>query len=563
MISIHNIRTVARYEARTLRRSWLFKLFSIGTLLILTIMNIGLFSPLGREDWLLLAIPSSIPLINLYILNIAQSLIIIFLASDFLKRDKKLDTNEVLYTRPMSNMEYVFGKSLGILRLFLGVNILILIISLIINIISQQASIDIASYFQYLFIISIPTLIFSLGFAYILMSLIRNQAITFLLLLGIAALNIFYLYNRLGSFLDYMLFGFPVFKSGITGFSNPDIILAQRLMFTSLGMVFIFATILMFKRLPQSRTHRLISTASLLIFLAVSAYSAYYFLDKHFNNQKLKNTVIETNRKYEESDFLKVTDADIVLKYKNRQINAEASLTCMNGQDKATGTALFSLNPGLRVEEIRIKGTAASYTVDGHIILVKLQEELPPGSSVSIDFIYKGSIEEAYSYPWHTEDIKESSYAIGPARIDKKQAILKDDFLLLTPENNWYPVAGLNYYPSTPARILIDFTTYTLKVDRGNGLVAISQGARHSDSDYWYFINENPLTGISIIEGDYVSDTISVDSIDFIAHYYRGHDYFRDDLNELGDTIGNLISGVITELETNFSAEYPLRGSVW
>ncbi|MFO7754467.1 MAG: hypothetical protein R6V34_00635 [Bacteroidales bacterium] len=559
MISIHNISTVARYEAKTLRRSWLFRLFSIGSLIILTIMNIGIFSPVGSEEWQFLAIPSSMPLVSLYILNIAQSLIIIFLASDFLKRDKKLDTNEVLYTRPMSNMEYVFGKSLGILRLFLGVNILILLITLIINIISQQASIDAAAYFQYLFIISIPTLIFSLGFAYILMSLIRNQAITFLLLLGIAALNMFYLFNRLGSFFDYMLFGLPVFKSGITGFSNPDIILAQRLMYTSLGMAFIFVSILMFKRLPQSKTHRLISGASLLLFLVVSAYSAYYFLDKHYHDRELKNTVIETNRKYEDSEFLKVTDTDIVLKYNNSLLKAEASLTCMNGQDKNVNTALFSLNPGLKVEEIMIKGAPASYTIDGHIILIELQEELLPGSSVSIDFKYAGSIEEAYSYPWHTEDIKDNGYAIGPARIDKKQAILKDDFLLLTPENHWYPVAGLNYYPSTPAKILVDFTTYTLKVDRGNGLVAISQGARHSDNDYWYFTNENPVTGISIIEGHYVSDTISVDSIDFIAHYYKGHDYFRDDLSELGDTIGNLISGVITELETNFSAEYPFK----
>ncbi|MDT8401779.1 MAG: hypothetical protein RQ743_08795 [Bacteroidales bacterium] len=559
MISLHNIRTVARYEAKTLRRSWLFRLFSIGALLILTIMNIGVFSPVGEEDWSFLAIPSSLPLFNLYLINIAQALIVIFLASDFLKRDKKLDTNEVLYTRPMSNMEYIFGKSLGILRLFLGVNILILLICLIINIISKQASIDAAAYIEYLFIITIPTLIFSLGFAYILMSLIRNQAITFLLLLGLAALNMFYLYNRMNSFFDYMLFGFPVFKSSITGFSNLDLIIAQRIMYTSLGLVFIFATILIFKRLPQSRTHRIISSVSLVIFLAITAYTAYYFLDDYFKTQNLKKIISETNSKYENSDFLKVTGADIEIDYSNRFISAMATLGCINKTSGPLSEAPFSLNPGLRVRKIDVNGSPASFTDDGHIVIVDLGESLEPDSSVSIGFTYEGMIEEAYCYPWHTEDIKEDPFTIGPVGLEKRQAVQKDNFLLLTPETHWYPVAGLNFYPGNPARILIDFTDYTLKVTRNNDLVAVSQGERSYDSDYWYFKNEVPLTGISLIEGRYVSDTITVDSTSFIAHYYKEHDYFRNDLNELGDTLANLISGIMTELETNFSTDYPFN----
>ncbi|HDZ41227.1 MAG TPA: hypothetical protein ENH59_06070 [Bacteroidetes bacterium] len=559
MISIHNIRTVAHYEAKTLRRSWLFRLFSFGALFILSIMNIGIFSPVGDEDWSFLAIPSSLPLFNLYIINIAQALIVIFLASDFLKRDKKLDTNEVLYTRPMSNMEYIFGKSLGILRLFLGVNILILIICLIINIISKQASIDAAAYIEYIFIITIPTLIFSLGFAYILMSIIRNQAITFLLLLGLAALDMFYLYNRMNSFFDYMLFGFPVFKSNITGFSNLDLILAQRIMYTALGLVFIFATILIFKRLPQSRTHRIISSVSLIIFLAITAFTAYYFLDDYYRTQNLKTSITETNRKYESSDFLKVTEADIEIDYSKRSITALATLNCVNNTGRPLSESPFSLNPGLAVRKIDVNGSPASFTGDGHIIIVDLGKALEPDSSLSISFTYEGLVEEAYCYPWHTEDIKKDPFTIGPVRVEKRQAIQKDNFLLLTPETHWYPVAGLNFYPGNPARILIDFTYYTLKVARNNKLVAVSQGVRSSDNDYWYFKNEVPLTGISLIEGNYISDTITVDSTGFIAHYYRGHDYFRKDLNELSDTLGNLISGIMTELETNFSTEYPFN----
>ena len=221
MTLLHNIRTVARYEATTLRRSWFFRLFSIGALFIFTFLNIGFFSPVGDESWDLVSIPSSVPLLNLYLLNIAQSIVVIFLAADFLKRDKKVDTNEVLYTRSMSNFEYVMGKTCGILRLFLGLDIIILLIGLVINIISKSMTIDWMSYLYYLLIICVPTILFSLGLAFMMMSLIRNQAITFLILLGIAALDMFWLWYRFGSIFDYMAFGLPVFKSGIIGFRQP------------------------------------------------------------------------------------------------------------------------------------------------------------------------------------------------------------------------------------------------------------------------------------------------------------------------------------------------------
>ena len=88
MTFLNNIRTVARYEAKTLRRSWFFKLFSISALVIFTFLNIGLFSPIGDESWNMVSIPSSVPLINLFLLNIGQAIVVIFLAADFLKRDK-------------------------------------------------------------------------------------------------------------------------------------------------------------------------------------------------------------------------------------------------------------------------------------------------------------------------------------------------------------------------------------------------------------------------------------------------------------------------------------------
>ena len=74
------------------------------------------------------------------------------------------------------------------------------------------------------------------------------------------------------------------------------------------------------------------------------------------------------------------------------------------------------------------------------------------------------------------DNIKKLPTGSHVMNVNKRQAFLDEKYVLLTPETHWYPVAALNYYPSNPARIKIDFTKYTLQVKREEGLTAVSQG---------------------------------------------------------------------------------------
>lgn len=560
MALFHNIRTVAKYEATILRRSWFFRLFSIGAIVIMTFMNIGIFSPIGDEDWELSSIPSSLPLLNLYILNIGQAIVVIFLAADFLKRDKKIDTNEVLYTRSMSNFEYVMGKTTGILRLFLGLDIIILLIGLLINIISKSMTIDLPSYLYYLLIICVPTLIFSLGLAFMLMSVIRNQAITFLLLLGIAALNMFWLYYRFGSLFDYMAFGLPAFKSGITGYDNLSRILNQRLIWFFFGMSLVLATVLLFRRLPQSKPHTTISAVLMIIFLAGTFITAYNTWSLYRRDIIEKRNVIDTNREYENSNFVSLKNASIDFLHNMDRFEAAAKLEFVNNNHDALDKYLFSLNPYLKVTGVTSKGMDMVYKTKNHIIEVEPDSPLAPGESDTINISYSGSIDESFCYPDYSDNIKETPYRISNMlNVNKRQAFLTEDYVLLTPESHWYPVPALNYYPSNPARIKVDFTNYTLRVKTGSGLTPVSQGKMKEEDDWHIFTPESPLTGITLAIGDYRSDTLEVDSVKYITYYFPGHDYYKKDLSELRDTLGLLVSGIMRELETSFSTRYPFR----
>ena len=559
MAFLHNIRTVARYEAKTLRRSWFFKLFSIGALVIFTFLNIGLFSPIGDEAWDMVSISSSVPLVNLYLLNIGQAIVVIFLAADFLKRDKKVDTNEVLYTRSMSNFEYVTGKTWGILRLFLGLDVIILSVGLLMNIISRSMSVDIMPYLYYLLIISVPTIVFSLGLAFMLMSAIKNQAITFLVLLGFAALDMFWLYHRFGSIFDYMAFGFPVFKSGVVGFDNIGQILNQRLFYLFLGLTLVIITILLFKRLPQSKMHTTLSWVLMVIFLAGAGLCGFNTWSYYQNSINVKKLTIETNRKFENSNVVSVTDATIDFIHNGASFQATAFLKFVNDNNEALEQYIFSLNPALSVSGVTLNGKLIPYNRIYHILEIVPDKQLEPGKSDSLMVSYSGSINESFCYPNYEDNIKENSYRIAMLNVHKRQAFITPGYVLLTPESNWYPVTGLNYYPSNPARIKVDFSNYILRVKAEKGLTPVSQGKLGKENGDYVFRSESPLTGVTLSIGNYKSDTLKVDSVKYITFYFPGHDYYKKDLSELRDTLPLLVSGIMRELETSFSTKYPFK----
>ena len=118
MISLKNIATIARYESKVLWRNWFFRIFALAIITILVFFNIGVFSPVGNNRWFHRAISSGIPYANMVFLNLVQVAVLIFLASGIIKNNKKLDTNEVFYVRPLSNADLVLGKALALLILF-------------------------------------------------------------------------------------------------------------------------------------------------------------------------------------------------------------------------------------------------------------------------------------------------------------------------------------------------------------------------------------------------------------------------------------------------------------
>lgn len=558
MISFHNILSIAKYERKTLLRSWFFRIFSILSLFVLFGMNMGMvIQGGGPEGWAIRSIPSAIPYFNLLILNVAQAIIAVFLASDFLKRDKKLDTTEVIYMRSMTNGEYVIGKTWGNLQVFLVLNVMVVILALIFNLVAKGTVVSWESYAFYLLAISVPTLVFIMGLSFLLMSVIRNQAITFVLVLGYIGITLFLLQAKFYYIFDYMAFNIPMLSSDIVGLGNFHTILIHRGIYLSLGLGFIFATIFLLKRLPQSEATTWISLILSIVFVAGGGYLAYTHISKFRQTEKFRADVVELNNKYVGTKLPSTVSQSISITHKPESIEATSVMTLRNDTQEPIKQLVFSLNDGLNISGFKLNGNETSFLRDKHLVIVSDKVNLNPGEEIKAEFTYAGTIDEALCYLDIEDEVIQKKYGKFVINVDKRYAFITPGYLLLTSEANWYPKTGVTYSSSGVGWYQPQFINFSLDVKTSEGLKAISQGEINEVSaGHFTFENKHALTQLSLAIGNYKQKKVEGKNVEFGIWYLDGHDYFSKSFTEINDTLSNIISERFEDFKRTYKLNY-------
>lgn len=556
MSTFSNIKTIARYEIKILLRSWFFRIFSGLAFIFLFFYNLGVIG-LNNSPWFFRAIPASIPYVSILLLNVLQAVIAVFLASDFLKRDKKLDTTEVIYMRSMSNLDYVFGKTLGVLFVFLVLNAIISLMVLVFNLINTDIPVRLITYLYYPVFISLPTLVFIFGLAFLLMVLIRNQAITFILLLGYIALTLFYLGEKLDHLFDYMAFSVPFMYSDITRFGNISDILVHRGIYFMLGIAFVFTTILLLKRLSQSPLSRKVSLIVSVVSFAFAAFLGSKYISNINSGNQLRQEMIELDNQYVEEPRVWVTHCNIELSHEGNSIKSKTELALQNNTNQVVENYIFSLNPGLIVEDVSKDGKALKFERRQHLLIIP-EQKLDTSKTDKITITYSGTINEEACYLDINDTTRNQLNHVMMFNIDKRHAFLTSDYVLLTHEVLWYPEPGVTHSPDKPEYSSRDFTYFTLNVTTKSGLTAISQGkAETTAPGKFTFKTKKPIPQMALLIGKYQKRSIVVDSVQCNLVYFDDHDYFSETFNEISDTIPAIIQDAKEDFERKINRTYP------
>lgn len=558
-MNLHNIGVISRYEVKLLRRSWLFRIFAIlallGITLTILVEQTRVLNKFGYI-WLNIALSSQMPYLCIYFYNIIQSIIVIFLSGSFLKRDKKMDTAEVIYVRPMSNADYIIGKTWGVLRVFLSLNIVMLLITAFLNIFVNQSPFSVFPYIFYLLTISVPSLIFVLGLSFTLTCLLKNQAVTLIVMLGIIGITFFYLDNTLNGIFDFFGVNIPAIFSDAVGHPDIWLYLLQRTIFFLVGIGFINFTIALVKRLPH-RPWKVIVVYIVGVFFLLAGCSAGLLYALHYRHlDQVRDQYIATFNAYSSQGKVHILSDSITIEPRGRQLTAESALKIMNHQSVKLDTIIFYLNPSLKVTSIESNGSPLSYKQDHQVILVN--KSIAPKEELSLVIRYSGSIDENICYTdIEKETLLNEKNAKQFFNYGKRYAYLEDKYTLLTPECLWYPVSLPTVNPQSPYNIGKNFTDYTLTVVySGNGMV-LSQGKDTITDGKITFMNSTPLAGISLTIGDYEKKSVTADSTDFEVYYFRGHDFWTEKLSALTDTIPAILKEKKEDIERDNGRDYP------
>lgn len=555
MLFLKNIQSVSKYESKLLYRSWFFKVFATLTVVATIFTAIDTL----EESRYVESIPTLLGYSLMLTFNIGQAVVSIFLASEYLKRDKQLDTSEIFYVRPLSNAEYMLGKMWGTIRVFLLLNFLVMVVGVVCGYTKLGPAVDVGSFFGYFLLINLPTLVYIIGLSTMLMLIIKNQALTFVILLGYIGLTIYYIGDKYYYLFDYMCYNVPLMESTITGFADLPTLIIHRMLYLLAGLSFIFFSILMFRRLPNSHYSLLPwGGCAVAVFLG-TLYLGYLHINNYTERDSYRKNLIILNNKNVNNPKIVTDSCSIEVVQQGEKLFFETKIT---GRPLVESTQFtFTLNPGFTVTEALYAGIPLAVEREQHLIKITFPEEKSVEDTICFTLKYEGVIDERICYLDIPEELLVESGGMNKYKMGKRYAFQGADFTMLTPESYWYPRPGVCYSDESPDWQQNYFTNFSMRVTPNAGMTPVSQGQIKlgEDSSSTLFTLEYPLQSLSLLIGDYKSISVESDSTLYSVWYLEGHDYFRQNFDSLQDTLPQLIKEMRRDIEKEIELSYPFK----
>ncbi len=549
MLPLFRIWAVALYEMKSLARSTLFKVFL--TLIALPVLL--LFKTYSSDDLI-----SHTIIAILYLLSPFVTVFPLFLAADSLIRNRVAGISETLYARPQSNLEFLFGKALGVfLVIFTGIAALLCFLAILTGVF-QHTSFSLPGFLCIIPLMIAPTLATLIGTAFFFAALVRNKALT-VTVLSAGFLAVTFFTGSYGYGLsDYAALRFPLMYSDFTGFGDVPSILEHRGAWLLAGISLVFLSALVHRRIPNSGGERLTALLLTLVCLSGMAVLGNAYISGIRDAEELRISMNALSRKVATQPRVTVTDCRIDLRHEGRKIEAISVLRFTNRTGIPVDRYTFTLNPGLEALEISRAETRISFSRKLHLITVIPRAPLAPGDSDSLTIRYRGRIDQDACWA----DLPEREWGKAEHQIKgayPRFGFITPRFVLLTPECLWYPTSGAPYGSVFPKTILRDFTRFSLRVETAPKLTVISQGASAGEKPgVWKFSPETVLPQISICIGEYEKKAVTVDSVEYALYVKHGHDYYSRHFSLLRNTLPKIIHDQHREFyETYLGRSYP------
>ena len=132
---------------------------------------------------------------------------------------------------------------------------------------------------------------------------------------------------------------------------------------------------------------------------------------------------------------------NLKLEQQKKGFKAKADITAL--KPDSAQTAVFCINPGLSITDVKINGQTIPFKQEKQIILTDFNHIQSDNDTLKFTFEYNGSINANFCYldiPYEMR--QEKIQFAGNINIERIYHFQTPYYLLLTPENYWYPRPG-------------------------------------------------------------------------------------------------------------------------
>ena len=461
------------------------------------------------------------------------SLLLLF---DAAHRHERNRINEVLYTKPCSNLEVFVGRTIAVAGIIWAVVVLNIVIMQLIGSFSIFGW-NFAESLQWhsvinLILIDVPTnLIFWTSFLVLLGVILRTRVLV--VLVGGSAMFGWY----------WLVIRAPYSLLSLFSPSSNDTLFVSELLpkFMSVNVAYVRISYVLFAifflataALLQSRNDGMHSRKSNLAFLPVSfvigicifLLGARGVLDPIQETKQWK-TVHAEYPWDDDLDIQRISGSVTIDPDKSLDIDLVISLVRNSGE--STQPLVFTLNPGLKLQTIKVDGSTNEHSFDNGLLEIQTGNEVVIGTPFELTISAQGIPDPRFAYLDSAVDyVTDRDVPVRTAQLlGKDGSIFSSNYVALMPGSYWYPIPGpIN---TTYARTMngrdffeIDFEV-TLKPKRWS-LVASTAFTELPTTSNVYAVKSNiGVPEVGLFASLFERATIEVGGFDFTMFLHEKH----------------------------------------
>lgn len=546
---------IARAEMRSLRRLTRYWVFSVLAILVAfagymqyAVIH-GLASSLSATVGLV-GPRYLVSALGLYVLLIFL-VGLVFLAFDVRARDVRERMAEVLDTRPISNLEFVFGRGLGLVLMALAP---VLVLGLIL-----QTFGSLAILFEWPFGEPVEP--------YSLLGLVFDATAIFLVWSSVIVLLAVLINNRLVvavlslTFIGLQVWGIfqaPVYLQTSVGFisslfSASDILPAitsmevfvQRMGLITLAIGLFFIAAAAHPCLDSNRRSRTLVGTGMLAGGALIIGNLVVVGQNTVDTQAGWLDAHESRSNEPRLDIHRITGG-VTIDPANSGLNLTLELQVTAPPERSTDSMLFTLNPGLTVERVAVDGEELD--VSHSEGLLEIPHPLAAGADATVEMTVSGVPDSSFGY------LDSAMNFLTGTTMDAQIALLGFEvsvydrrYVALTPGSHWLPKAGTAVPSADTSTHPHDYFLLDLEVSVPEAWSVAGPGTKTEVSEHTYrFHPQAPVPMVGLLAAEFERHSIKVSGVEFELLTYPDHQrnlkFFTDSIGELEAYLEELLS---------------------